>query len=102
MLLYMGVSHVDAANLFSAVPSSRTKVNGLKLEHRMFRMDMWKSLFTLRLTEHWNRLPRNVVEFPSLQTLKTHLNSFLCNLLSGTYFSTRLYSVISTDPFQHL
>ena len=80
MLLYMGVSHVDAANLFSAVPSSRTKVNGLKLEHRMFRMDMWKSLFTLRLTEHWNRLPREVVKSPSLEIFKTHLDALLCNL----------------------
>jgi len=40
-----------------------------------------KSLFTLRVTEPWNRLPREVVESPSLEIFKTHLNKVLCSLL---------------------
>jgi len=42
---------------------------------------MWKNIFTVRVTKHWNRLPREAVESPSLEILKTHLDIFLCNML---------------------
>jgi len=31
--------------------------------------------------EHWNRLPREVVESPSVEISKIHLDKVLCNLL---------------------
>ena len=37
--------------------------------------------FTVRMTENWNRLPREVVESPSLEIFKTRLDAYLCNLL---------------------
>jgi len=53
----------DGARLFSVVPSD----NGHKVEHRKFRLNMRKNFFPLRLMEHWTRLPREVVESPSLE-----------------------------------
>jgi len=42
---------------------------------------MRKNFFTLRMMEHWNRLPREVVESPSLQIFKTRLDKVLYSLL---------------------
>lgn len=35
--------------------------NGLKLGHRKFHTNMWKS-FMIKVMEDWNRLPRKVVK----------------------------------------
>ena len=42
---------------------------------------MWINFFTVRVTEHWNRLPREVVELPYMEICKTHLDAYLHDLL---------------------
>jgi len=40
-----------------------------------------QKFFTIRVVKHWNRLPREVVEAPSLQAFKATLNGALSNLV---------------------
>ena len=72
---------MNEARLFLEVCSGRTRSNHLKLEHRKVGTNMWKNFFTIRVMVNWKRLPKVVMESPSMEIFKTCLDTYLCDLL---------------------
>ncbi|KFV89297.1 hypothetical protein N327_08956, partial [Fulmarus glacialis] len=76
-----GAYKKDGDRLFSRACCDRTRWNGFKLKEGRFRPDIRKNFFTMRVTKHWNRLPREVVDAPSLKTFKVRLGGALSDLI---------------------
>jgi len=64
----------DGENLFSRACCDRTRSNGFKLRMCRFRLDIRKKIFMIRVVKLWSRLPREIVESPSLETYKARLD----------------------------
>lgn len=51
--------------------------DGFKLKEGRFLLDIKKKFFTMRVERHWNGLPKDDVEVPSLETFTARLDGAL-------------------------
>ena len=59
----------------------KTGGNGFKLRHGRFRLDIRSKFFTQRMVTQLNRLPKEVVDAPSLETFMARLDVALGSLV---------------------
>ena len=71
----------DGNRLFSRACNDKRRGNDFKPKDSRFRLDIRKTFFTKRVVKHWNRLPTEVVDAPSLETFRVRLDGALSNLI---------------------
>ena len=76
-----GAYKQDGEWLFTRVDSDGTRGNGFNLRQERFRLDTRRKFFTQRVVTHWHRLPKEVVDAPSLEAFKARLDVALGSLV---------------------
>ncbi|GAB0205654.1 hypothetical protein GRJ2_003031000 [Grus japonensis] len=76
-----GAYRKGGEGLFIRECSDRTRGNGFQLKEGRFRLAVRKKFFTVRVVRHWHRLPREVVDAPSLEVFKARLDEALGNVV---------------------
>ncbi|KFW02647.1 hypothetical protein N327_03448, partial [Fulmarus glacialis] len=61
--------------------SDRMRGNGFKRKEGGFAFSIRKKFCTARVVRHWNRLPREAVDVPSLEVFNARLDEALSNLI---------------------
>lgn len=72
---------------------------GHKLSQGNFCLNVRNALFSMRMTKHWKRLPREGTACPSLEILMPWLGRALDNPIWGPAFKGRLDQEVSRGPF---
>jgi len=75
-----GAFEKEGDRLFSRASCNRTRGNGFKLQEGRFRLAVRKMFSTMRVVKPWPRLPREVVDAPSLEIFKVRLSGALSDL----------------------
>jgi len=76
-----GAYRKDEDNVFSKACCDRRSSNGFKIGEGIFRLDIKKNIFTMRVVGLWNLLPREVVDAPSPETFKVRLDGAPSNVV---------------------
>ena len=84
----------EAERLFSRVCCDKTKGNGFKVKEGRFRLKIRKTFFIVKIVRHWHRLPREVADYPSLETFKVRLDRALRNLMELVCVSLLIVGVL--------
>ena len=80
--LYLkGAYKQEVEGLFRRVDGHGTGGNGFKLRQGEFRLDIRGKSFTQRVVTHWNRLPKEAVDAPSVEAFKARLDVALGSLV---------------------
>ena len=77
-----GAYKQEGNQFFTWSDSDKTGTNVFKLKEGRFRLGVSRKFFTQRAVRHWIRLPREVVDAPSLEVFKARpdeaLDSLVC------------------------
>jgi len=76
-----GTYRKDVENIFIRACCDRTRNNCFKPREGRSRLVIRNKYFTVRVVKHWNGLPREVVDDPSLETFKARLDGALSNMI---------------------
>ena len=92
-----GAYRKDGDNLLSKACCDRTRSNGFKPRQGRVRLDIRKKFCTMRVVKPWNRLPREVIDAPSLETFKLRLDG-AHGLATMKWLSTRFEVKLRGGP----
>jgi len=70
-----------SVGLFSHITNEGTREKSLKLYQGRFRLDIRKNVFIEKVVKHWNRLPRELFESPSLEVFRRHIDVVLRDMV---------------------
>ena len=67
----------EGGDIFFSLVTDKMCGNGTKLHQGRFTLDIRKYFFSVSLFEHWNRLPRDLLDAPGLSVFKRQLDNAL-------------------------